>query len=115
MVVLADLVEASLAGRASYDRAVLIGTNSRTLLSALERLPASMPRAVLTSQRTVMEAVQASGQPCTLLEQRLTSQRLGLLTHLHDLILQTVGEHLASREERYLVCLLYTSPSPRDS
>ncbi|MEC8264165.1 MAG: hypothetical protein VX011_01395, partial [Candidatus Thermoplasmatota archaeon] len=67
MVVLADLVEASLAGRATYDRAVLIGTNSRTLLSALERLPASMPRAVLTSQRTVMEAVQASGQPCTLL------------------------------------------------
>lgn len=105
MVVLADLVEASLAGRATYDRAVLIGTNSRALLSALERLPASMPRAVLTSQRTVMEAVQASGQPCTLLEQRLTSQRLGLLTHLHDLILQTVGEHLASREERYLVVL----------
>ncbi len=99
------MVNTALSDASRYDRAVLIGTSSRKLLAALAQLPDAMPRAVLTSQRSVMEAMQASGQPCTLLDERLSSQKLGMLTSLHDLVLQTVGEHLATREERYLVVL----------
>jgi DNA integrity scanning protein DisA with diadenylate cyclase activity len=105
LVVLADLVESALSSGGGYDRALLIGTNSRKLLASLARLPPSLPRAVLTSQRSVMEAVQAMNEPCSLLDERLSSQRLGMLTSLHDLVLQTVGEHLATHEERYLVVL----------
>ncbi len=112
MVVLADLVESALSSGGGYDRALLIGTNSRKLLASLARLPPSLPRAVLTSQRSVMEAVQAMNEPCSLLDERLSSQRLGMLTSLHDLVLQTVGEHLATHEERYLVVVDKVAATP---
>ena len=51
------------------------------------------------------ENLEGSGIECTLLDESLTSQGLSVLTQMHDLVLQAIGEGRLSRGERLLVVL----------
>ena len=93
------MVNTAFSDASRYDRAVLIGTSSRKLLAALAQLPDAMPRAVLTSQRSVMEAMQASGQPCTLLDERLPRRSGSSYSELISYVTDRPGHDF-----RYAVC-----------
>jgi len=70
-----------------------------------EVLPNDMPLTVLTSQNRVAETLIEDGIECSLLEESLTAQGLGVLNQMHDLVLQAIGEGRLSRGERLLVVL----------
>lgn len=81
----------------------MLGTEQIQLVA--EVLPKEMPLTVLTSQNRVAENLIGSGIECTLLDESLTSQGLNVLTQMHDLVLQAIGEGRLSRGERLLVVL----------
>lgn len=106
MVDLAAMVSTTLAAdRKQFNAVLMMASNARKVKLVAEVLPKEMPLTVLTSQNRVAENLEGSGIECTLLDESLTSQGLSVLTQMHDLVLQAIGEGRLSRGERLLVVL----------
>ena len=106
MVDLAAMVSSTLAGdRKSFNAVLMMASNARKVRLVAEVLPNDMPLTVLTSQNRVAETLIDAGIECSLLEESLTAQGLGVLNQMHDLVLQAIGEGRLSRGERLLVVL----------
>ncbi len=106
MVDLAAMVSSTLAGdRKPFNAVLMMASNARKVRLVAEVLPNDMPLTVLTSQNRVAETLIEAGIECSLLEESLTAQGLGVLNQMHDLVLQAIGEGRLSRGERLLVVL----------
>ena len=106
MVDLAAMVSSTLsADRNPFNAVLMMASNARKVRQVADVLPDGIPLTVLTSQNRVIEHLQESGIECTLLEESLTAQGLGVLNQMHDLVLQAIGEGRLSRGERLLVVL----------
>lgn len=106
MVDLASLVSNAIeSDRRKLNGVLLLTASARKAKAVAEILPKELPLTVLTSQARVQESLVEAGIPTEMLEEALSSQGLGVLTHVHDLILQGLGEGKLSRGERILVVL----------
>ena len=106
MVDLPSLVKSTLEGdRRSFDAVMMLTASARKAKSVVEILPKDLPLTVLTSQARVNDSLTEAGIETTKMEENLSAQGLGVLNHVHDLILQAMGEGRISRGERMLVVL----------
>lgn len=106
MVDLAAMVSSTLAAdRKPFNAVLMMASNARKVRLVADVLPQDMLLTVLTSQKRVKDSLQEDGIECTLLEESLTAQGLGVLNQMHDLVLQAIGEGRLSRGERLLVVL----------
>jgi DNA integrity scanning protein DisA with diadenylate cyclase activity len=106
MVDLAAMVSSTLAAdRKPFNAVLMMASNARKVRLVADVLPKDMLLTVLTSQKRVKDSLQEDGIECTLLEESLTAQGLGVLNQMHDLVLQAIGEGRLSRGERLLVVL----------
>ena len=82
----------------------MLANSVRKVKQIAEILPRNLELTVLSSQSRVVDSLNESGIGCSLLEESLTSQGLGVLNHVHDLVLQAIGEgNLASGEQLLVV------------
>lgn len=106
MVDLAKMVTSTLEDERRPFHSVLMLANSvRKVKQVAEVLPDNIKFSVLSSQNRVVESLREVLIQCGLLEESLSSQGLGLLNHVHDLVLQAIGEGNLSSGERMLVVL----------
>lgn len=106
MVDLVSMVASSFpTDRRSYDSVLMIANSTRKIRSVAEVIPKGVELSVLTSQSRVVESLGETEIEATMIEENLSSMGLSILTQLHDLILQAIGEGRISRGERILVVL----------
>ena len=106
MVDLTSLVKSTLeSDRRSFDAVMMLTASARKAKSVVEILPKDLPLTVLTSQSRVNDSLTDAGIETTRMEENLSAQGLRVLNHVHDLILQAMGEGRISRGERMLVVL----------
>ncbi|MAE79828.1 MAG: hypothetical protein CL967_08730 [Euryarchaeota archaeon] len=105
MVDLAAMVSSTLANeRRTFQSVLMLANSVRKVKQIAEILPQNLELTVLSSQSRVVDSLNESGIGCSLLEESLTSQGLGVLNHVHDLVLQAIGEgNLASGEQLLVV------------
>jgi DNA integrity scanning protein DisA with diadenylate cyclase activity len=83
----------------------MLANSVRKVKMVAEVLPKELELKVLSSQNRVVEALHEAGIESSLLEESLSSQGLGVLNHMHDLVLQAIGEGNLASGERLLVVL----------
>jgi DNA integrity scanning protein DisA with diadenylate cyclase activity len=83
----------------------MLANSVRKVKMVAEVLPKELDLKVLSSQSRVVEALHEAGIESSLLEESLSSQGLGVLNHMHDLVLQAIGEGNLASGERLLVVL----------
>ncbi len=106
MVDLAAMVTSTLSNdRRSFQSVLMLANSVRKVKLVAEVLPPELQLTVLSSQNRVVESLTENGIKCSLLEENLTSQGLSVLKHMHDLVLQAIGEGKLSSGERMLVVL----------
>lgn len=106
MVDLVSMVASSFpTDRRSYDSVLMIANSTRKIRSVAQVIPKGVELSVLTSQSRVVESLAETEIEATMIEETLSSMGLSILTQLHDLILQAIGEGRISRGERILVVL----------
>ena len=106
MVDLPSLVKSTLEGdKRSFDAVMMVTASARKAKSVVEVLPKELPLTVLTNQSKIKKTLTEAGIETTKMEENLSAQGLGVLNHVHDLILQGMGEGRISRGERLLVVL----------
>ena len=106
MVDLPSLVKSTLEGdKRSFDAVMMVTASARKAKSVVEVLPKELPLTVLTNQSKIKKTLTDAGIETTKMEENLSAQGLGVLNHVHDLILQGMGEGRISRGERLLVVL----------
>ncbi len=91
--------------RSGFTVAVLLSNNSRTAKKIREILPSKLRMVTLTSSTKVSDALKDSGIETKLLEDSLSSQGLSVLTNLHDIILQGLGEGSFKSNDRIIAIL----------
>ena len=91
--------------RSGFSVAVLLSNNSRTAKKIREILPSKLRMVTLTSSTKVSDALKDSGIETKLLEDSLSSQGLSVLTNLHDIILQGLGEGSFKSNDRIIAIL----------
>ena len=91
--------------RSGFSVAVLLSNNSRTAKKIREILPSKLRMVTLTSSTKVSDALKDSGIDTKLLEDSLSSQGLSVLTNLHDIILQGLGEGSFKSNDRIIAIL----------
>lgn len=106
MVDLAAMVTSTLSSeRRSFQSVLMLANSVRKVKMVAEVLPKELDLKVLSSQNRVVEALHEAGIESSLLEESLSSQGLGVLNHMHDLVLQAIGEGNLASGERLLVVL----------
>ena len=106
MVDLAAMVTSTLSSeRRSFQSVLMLANSVRKVKMVAEVLPKELDLKVLSSQNRVVEALHETGIESSLLEESLSSQGLGVLNHMHDLVLQAIGEGNLASGERLLVVL----------
>jgi len=106
MVDLAAMVTSTLSSeRRSFQSVLMLANSVRKVKMVAEVLPKELELKVLSSQNRVVEALHEAGIESSLLEESLSSQGLGVLNHMHDLVLQAIGEGNLASGERLLVVL----------
>lgn len=106
MVDLAAMVTSTLSSeRRSFQSVLMLANSVRKVKMVAEVLPKELELKVLSSQSRVVEALHEAGIESSLLEESLSSQGLGVLNHMHDLVLQAIGEGNLASGERLLVVL----------
>lgn len=106
MVDLPALIKSTLEGdKRSFDAVMMVTASARKAKSVVEVLPKELPLTVLTSQSKIKNSLTDAGIETTKMEEHLSAQGLGVLNHVHDFILQGMGEGRISRGERLLVVL----------
>jgi DNA integrity scanning protein DisA with diadenylate cyclase activity len=106
MVDLAAMVTSTLSSeRRSFQSVLMLANSVRKVKMVAEVLPKELDLKVLSSQSRVVEALHEAGIESSLLEESLSSQGLGVLNHMHELVLQAIGEGNLASGERLLVVL----------
>lgn len=106
MVDLVSMVASSFpTDRRTYDSVLMLSNSTRKIRMVSEVVPKGVGLSVLTSQSRVIESLNDTPIEATIIEENLSSMGLLILTQLHDLILQAIGEGRISRGERILVVL----------
>jgi len=106
MVDLVSMVASSFpSDRRAYDSVLMISNSTRKIRTVAEVIPKGVELSVLTSQSRVVDSLNETEIEATMIEENLSSMGLYILTQLHDLILQAIGEGRISRGERILVVL----------
>ncbi len=106
MVDLAAMVTSTLSSeRRTFQSVLMLANSVRKVKMVAEVLPKELDLKVLSSQNRVVEALHEAGIESSLLEESLSSQGLGVLNHMHDLVLQAIGEGNLASGERLLVVL----------
>jgi len=88
-----------------YDSVLMLSNSIRKIRQVSGIIPKGVSLSILTSQSRVIESLLENKIDATLIDETLSSMGLGVLTQLHDLILQAIGEGRISRGERILVVL----------
>ncbi len=106
MVDLVSMVTTSFpTDRRTYDSVLMLSNSTRKIRQISKIIPKGVDFSVLTSQSRVIESLSEENIDATMIDETLSSMGLGVLTQLHDLILQAIGEGRISRGERILVVL----------
>ncbi len=106
MVDLVSMVVSSFpSDRRTYDSVLMLSNSTRKVKLVAEVVPKGVELSIITSQNRVVESLKESNINATMIDENLSSIGLGVLTQLHDLILQAMGESRISRGERILVVL----------
>ena len=106
MVDLAAMVTSTLSSeRRTFQSVLMLANSVRKVKMVAEVLPKELDLKVLSSQNRVVESLHEAGIESSLLEESLSSQGLGVLNHMHDLVLQAIGEGNLASGERLLVVL----------
>ena len=106
MVDLVSMVVSSFpSDRRTYDSVLMLSNSTRKVKLVAEVVPKGVDLSIITSQNRVVESLKESNIDATIIDENLSSIGLGVLTQLHDLILQAMGESRISRGERILVVL----------
>ena len=106
MVDLPSLVAAAIENdRSGFTAAVLLSNNSRTARRVQEVLPKGLKMVTLTSSAKVSDSLKEEGYDVKILEDSLSSQGLAVLTNLHDIVLQGLGEGKFDSSDRIIAIL----------
>ena len=106
MVDLVSMVVSSFpSDRRTYDSVLMLSNSTRKVKLVAEVVPKGVELSIITSQNRVVESLKENNINATMIDENLSSIGLGVLTQLHDLILQAMGESRISRGERILVVL----------
>ena len=88
-----------------FSASVLLSNNPKVIRTISELLPSKTRLIALTSSQKTYESLQDSKIEIKLLEDSLSSQGLSIMTNLHDIILQGLGEGSIKPDERILAIL----------
>ena len=100
MVDLASMVVSSFpSDRRTYDSVLMLSNSTRKVKLVAEVVPKGVEFSIITSQNRVVESLKESNIKATIIDENLSSIGLGVLTQLHDLILQAMGESRFQRRE----------------
>ncbi len=106
MADLVNLVASSFpSDRKKYDSVVIISNNVKKIRQIYEVIPKDTEISILSSKSRVVESFDNSQISVQLLDESLSSMGLQILTQLHDMILQAIGEGRISRGEKILAVL----------
>lgn len=89
-----------------FTRVICLSNNSIKAKKLAEALPQKLPLTILTSHHRVAEHCIEAGIEATLLEDNLSAHDLGVLSSVHDFVVQAIGEGNLSKNDRLLVVLL---------
>ena len=107
MADLVNLVASSFpSDRKKYDSVVIISNNVKKIRQIYEVIPKDTEISILSSKSRVVESFDNSQISVQLLDESLSSMGLQILTQLHDMILQAIGEGRISRCEKILAELI---------
>lgn len=88
-----------------FSASVLLSNNPKVIRTISELLPGKTRLIALTSSQKTYESLEDSKIEIKLLEDSLSSQGLSIMTNLHDIILQGLGEGSIKPDERILAIL----------
>tara|TARA_B100001250_G_C19802646_1_gene791791 strand:+ start:1107 stop:1955 length:849 start_codon:yes stop_codon:yes gene_type:complete len=106
VVDLVNLVASSFpTDRKQYDSVIIISNSVKKIRQIHGVIPKEAELTILTSKSRVIESFEESGILVQLMDESLSSMGLQVLTQMHDMILQAIGEGRISRGEKILVVL----------
>jgi len=106
VVDLVNLVASSFpTDRKQYDSVIIISNSVKKIRQVHGVIPKEAELTILTSKSRVIESFEESGILVQLMDESLSSMGLQVLTQMHDMILQAIGEGRISRGEKILVVL----------
>ena len=106
MVDLPSLVASTIENdKAGFSSAVMLSNSSRVISAVSEVLGKKVPLITLTSSSKVVDNFEDSKLKIKLLEESLSAQGLSVMTNLHDIILQGLGEGEIKQNDRILAIL----------
>ena len=106
MVDLAKLVASAFpSDRKQFDSVIIISNSVKKIKEIYYVIPKETEITILSSKSRVVESFDESDISVQLMDESLSSMGLQILTQLHDMILQAIGEGRISRGERILVVL----------
>ena len=106
MVDLAKLVASSFpSDRKQFDSVIIISNSVKKIKQIYNVIPKDTEITILSSKSRVVESFEGSEISVQLMDESLSAMGLQILTQLHDMILQAIGEGRISRGERILVVL----------
>ena len=105
MVALNSLISGFIA-EGDFTQVICLSNNSIKAKKLAEIIPNKLPITVLTSHLRVAEHCHEAGIKSTLLEDNLVAHDLGVLSSVHDFVIQAMGEGGLSKDDRLLVVLL---------
>ena len=104
MVDLAKLVASAFpSDRKQFDSVIIISNSVKKIKEIHNVVPKDTEITILSSKSRVVESFDESDISVQLMDESLSSMGLQILTQLHDMILQAIGEGRISRGERILV------------
>ena len=106
MVDLAGMVANSFpSDRKIYDCVIIIGNSVKKIKEVCLNIPSGVQISVLTSKSRVKDSLSESEIVAQIMDQPLSSMGLQVLTQMHDMIIQAIGEGNISRGDKILVAL----------
>ncbi|MFL2882191.1 MAG: DNA integrity scanning protein DisA nucleotide-binding domain protein [Candidatus Poseidoniaceae archaeon] len=106
MVDLAKLVASAFpSDRKQFDSVIIISNSVKKIKEIYHVIPKDTEITILSSKSRVVESFDESDISVQLMDESLSAMGLQILTQLHDMVLQAIGEGRISRGERILVVL----------
>ena len=91
--------------RKSFDSVIMISNSVKKIRQIHEVIPKNVQTTILTSKSRVIESFAEDEILVEMMDESLSSMGLQVLSQLHDMILQAIGEGRISRGEKILVIL----------
>ncbi|DAC54100.1 MAG TPA: hypothetical protein HA359_02665, partial [Candidatus Poseidoniaceae archaeon] len=89
--------------RKSFDSVIMISNSVKKIRQIHEVIPKNVKTTILTSKSRVIESFVEDEILVEMMDESLSSMGLQVLSQLHDMILQAIGEGRISRGEKILV------------